>query len=80
MNTVPEEVYARHELTVYRLCFAYMKNRADTEDAVQDTFCALLRARKGFENAEHEKAWLIRTASNVCKNALRGRWRKAESG
>lgn len=35
------EIYTRHSKTVYRVCFAYMKNPADTEDAVQDTFFQL---------------------------------------
>ena len=32
------ELYQRHVDTVYRVCYSYMKNRADTEDMVQDTF------------------------------------------
>lgn len=32
------EIYARHVDTVYRVCFAYLKNPADTEDMVQSTF------------------------------------------
>jgi RNA polymerase sigma-70 factor (ECF subfamily) len=73
------EIYGRHRLTVYRVCFAYMKNPADTEDAVQETFCRLIKAGTAFESEEHEKAWLIRTAANVCKNVLRSWWRKRES-
>ena len=73
------ELYERHKKTVYRVCFAYMKNSADTEDAVQETFFKLIKAGPAFESAEHEKAWLIRTAANVCKNALRHWWRKRES-
>ena len=73
------DIYQRHKDMVYRICFAYMKNSADTEDAVQDTFCNLIKAGKPFENPEHEKAWLIRAASNVCKNALRHWWRKREN-
>jgi len=72
------ELYQRHKKTVYRVCFAYMKNPADTEDAVQDTFMRLIDAGPAFQSEEHEKAWLIRTAANVCKNALRGWWRKRE--
>ena len=34
---------------------------ADAEDAVQETFLRLLTARPVFRDAEHEKAWLIRT-------------------
>ncbi|MBO4291018.1 MAG: RNA polymerase sigma factor, partial [Lachnospiraceae bacterium] len=36
------EIYERHKQTVYRVCFAYMKNPMDTEDAVQETFYRLI--------------------------------------
>ena len=73
------EIYTRHSKTVYRVCFAYMKNPADTEDAVQDTFVRLIKAGPKFESEEHEKAWIIRTATNVCKNVLRHWWRRREN-
>jgi len=73
------ELYERHKKTVYRVCFAYMKNTADTEDAVQDTFIQLIKAGTAFESEEHEKAWLIRTATNICKNVLRNWWRRGEN-
>ncbi|MBQ1531277.1 MAG: hypothetical protein IIZ57_03950 [Solobacterium sp.] len=56
------DIYMRHRQTVYRVCYAYMKNPADTEDAVQDTFVQMIRKGPVFENQQHEKAWLIRTA------------------
>ena len=62
------EIYKRHSKTVYRVCFAYMKNPADTEDAVQDTFFQLIKSGPAFESEEHEKAWLIRTATNICNS------------
>ncbi len=70
------EIYARHSKTVYRVCYAYMKNPADTEDAVQNTFFQLIKKGPAFASEQHEKAWLIRTATNICKNALRHWWRK----
>ena len=73
------EIYERHKKTVYRVCFAYMKNPTDTEDAVQDTFFQLIKTGKSFESEEHEKAWLIRTATNICKNVVRNWWRKREN-
>lgn len=73
------EIYQRHIKTVYRVCFAYMKNQADTEDAVQDTFYILIESGPAFESDEHEKAWLIRTATNLCKNILRHWWRKNDN-
>ena len=72
------EIYQRHYKTVYRLCFSYMKNKSDTEDAVQETFLKMIRKGPAFESTEHEKAWLIRTASNTCKDALKSFWRKHE--
>jgi len=73
------EIYERHKMTVYRVCFSYMKNETDTEDAVQETFIRLIKSDKAFENEEHEKAWLIRVAANLCKNTLRHWWRKREN-
>lgn len=68
-----EAIYTQHYQTVYRVCYAYMKNPMDTEDAVQETFFRLIRRQPVFASAEHEKAWLIRTAANICKDACKRR-------
>lgn len=73
------EIYNRQVDTVYRLCFSFMKNHADAEDMTQETFLKLLSSRKTFENKKHEKAWLIVTASNLCKDSLRKWWRRWEN-
>ncbi|MCI8440421.1 MAG: RNA polymerase sigma factor [Oscillospiraceae bacterium] len=70
------KIYNRHVDTVYRICFSFMKNSSDTEDMVQETFLKLLSNGKRFESESHEKAWLIVTASNACKDALKHWWRK----
>lgn len=69
-------VYNRYINTIYRLCFSYLKNDADTEDAVQVTFEKYIRCKKKFENDSHEKAWLIITAGNTCKDMLRQQYNK----
>jgi RNA polymerase sigma-70 factor (ECF subfamily) len=73
------EIYDRHKLTVFRVCFTFMRNEPDSEDMVSETFHKLIKSEKVFESHEHEKAWLIRTATNLCKNELRGWWRKREN-
>lgn len=73
------DIYARCSGTVYRVCFSYMKAAADAEDALQETFFRLIEKGPAFESEEHEKAWLIRTAVNVCKNSLKHWWRMRES-
>lgn len=44
-----------------RLASTRLSSAADAEDAVQEAFLRLLTARPVFRDAEHEKAWLIRT-------------------
>ena len=73
------QIYNRQVDTVYRICYSFMKNPADSEDMVQETFLKLLSLGKRFENERHEKAWLIVTASNLCKDSLKKWWRKNES-
>ena len=73
------EVYSRQADTVYRVCYSFMRNKADTEDLVQETFLKLLSTGKTFENERHERAWLIVTASNLCKDSLKKWWRKNEN-
>ena len=65
------DIYMRHCKTIYRVCFAYMKNQADTEDAVEETFLRMISKAPEFMSEEHEKAWLIRTATNICINMLK---------
>lgn len=72
------ELYHRHVDTVWRVCYSFMKNRADTEDMVQEAFLRAYYADKPFRSEEHEKAWLIVTASNLCKDALKRAWRRDE--
>lgn len=63
--------YQRHFQMVWNLCYTYLHNPADVEDAVQETFVKLALSQKSFRDDDHEKAWLIVTAGNVCKDALR---------
>ena len=69
-----EEIYKRHFDMVYRISFSYLKNPADAEDAVSEVFARLLRKSPVFQSDGHEKAWLIRTTVNVCKDSLRHWW------
>ncbi len=52
-----------------RLAAARLDSTADAEDAVQEVFLRLLTARPRFRDAEHEKAWLIRTTLHRAADA-----------
>ena len=72
------EIYERHVNSVWRVCCSFMKNRADAEDAVQETFLRLISSGKEFQSESHERAWLIVTASNLCRDSLKHWWRRRE--
>ena len=74
-----ETAIATHADTVMRVCSVYLRERADREDAFQETFLRLARKRMKFVDDEHRKAWLIRVASNVCKDMLKSSAAKTES-
>ena len=78
-NKELSQIYDRHVKTVYRICFIYMKNQHDTEDMVQNTFIKLMKDDTQFQSEEHEKAWLIKTATNLCKDHFRSWWSKRVS-
>ena len=58
-----------------RLCVLILKNESDAEDAVQETILKLYQKAPQFRDKEHEKAWLIRVATNQCRDMLRFRTR-----
>lgn len=43
---------------------------------MQNVFIKLMNCDLPFENEEHEKAWLIRCATNYCKDILKSSYKK----
>ncbi|SFM57264.1 RNA polymerase sigma-70 factor, ECF subfamily [Paenibacillus sp. 1_12] len=68
------EIYIRNVDMVYRLCYMYLKNAADAEDAVQSIFLKLVQPDKSFSGRDHERAWLIVATKNHCKDILKSFW------
>jgi RNA polymerase sigma factor (sigma-70 family) len=56
---------------IFRICLVILGNEHDAEDAVQDTVIRFMTKAPGLMDSEHEKAWLIRTATNLCKDMKR---------
>ena len=61
---------------ILRLCTVSLKNLQDAEDVLQTVFLKYALSREAFQSAEHEKAWLIRVASNQCKDVLKSFFRR----
>ena len=75
-------LYRRRVGLVYQICLMLMKHVPDAEDACQTVFRKVMERKDPFRDPEHEKAWLIVTARNECKNQLKHWWRtrRAEEG
>ena len=72
------EIYYRESPMLYRVLFSYLKNRVDTEDALQETFFRLIRSGPVFENEAHERAWLFKVAVNIARKLLISPWLRHE--
>lgn len=64
---------------VFRVCFMILKNDADAQDAVQETFLKYIQKAPHFENESHEKSWLIKVATNHSLNMLKSRRRYSDT-
>lgn len=61
---------------IRRICMLHLKNYDDTQDIFQNVFLKYALSSVVFESEEHEKAWLIRVATNACRDLLRDFFRK----
>ncbi len=66
-----EQIYETYHLSVYRLAFAYCKNRADAEDITSDVFLKRFETDPEFTDDKHETAWMMRVTVNRAKDLLR---------
>ena len=67
-------LFERYGNAVFRAAYAYLHNRSDAEDVMQDTFLQYFSTKPTFESEQHEKAWLLRVAVNASKNRLGSAW------
>ncbi len=65
------EIYERYANTVLRIGLVWLKNKSDAEDVVSDLFVKLMEKRPSFKSSEHERAYIIRSAVNLCKDRLK---------
>ena len=80
-ETVLSEWYDEYGTDILRYCFMFLGNKADAEDATQETFLKAWRNIGRFEarNGCSPKTWIIKIAGNTCRDYLRRGWRKHEN-
>lgn len=76
MRLSVDEAFQKYADRVFSAAFSVCRNRADADDAAQDTFVKYYSLGKDFESEEHIRAWLIRAAVNRAKDIAGSFWRR----
>ncbi|MBR3553684.1 MAG: RNA polymerase sigma factor [Clostridia bacterium] len=79
MKTDTRVLFETYRQNVYAAAFSICKNAADAEDVLQETFLQYHKTDKSFENEQHIKAWLLRTAMSRATDLYRKRKRRGET-
>lgn len=75
-----EELITPLEGQIWRLCWHYMGNREDAQDAAQETMLKAWRSLSSFRGDSKWETWVYRLCVNCCLDALRKRkLRRTES-
>jgi RNA polymerase sigma-70 factor (ECF subfamily) len=65
VETTLAALVSQHSGTLYRVAYSVLRNAADAEDAVQETFLRVLRHRGTLDEVRDYRVWLIRIVWNV---------------
>lgn len=66
-----EYAVEKYSQMLFRICYGILCNKHDAEDALQETFLRYMLKAPLFKDSDHEKAWLIKVATNISKNMCR---------
>lgn len=78
-NAAPtfDEAFTLHHRSVYRAAYGVVRDSGLAEDVTQEVFLKLYSHLDSLSGGEHLRPWLLRVATNVALNTLRGRGRSA---
>ena len=72
-------IVARHQKSVYQICFRFAGNHADASDLSQETFLRAWRGLRSFRRQAALGTWLHRIAVNASLNRVSSRPPAAEN-
>lgn len=76
-NEYVQQIVNKYSDMLFRICYCILCSKVDAEDVLQDTFVKLITKAPEFTDDEHEKAWLIKVATNISRNMLMLRLRRS---
>ncbi len=68
-----EQLVEQYSALLYRHSVVMLGDAVEAQDVVQETFLRYMRAAPQLTDEEHEKAWLLTVAGNLCRNIRRQR-------
>ncbi len=68
------EAVGKYKNSVYGVIAANLRNKSEADDIFQETFLLYYTKDLYFENERAEKAWLVKTALNLCRKANLSIW------
>lgn len=68
-----ENLYRDAGRGVYAFLYPYLRNREDTEDALQTTFLKILRSASSYRPNSDARAWILQIAKNTAFTMLEKR-------
>jgi len=63
-------IVARHQRSVYQLCYRFVRNHEDAADLAQDVFVRAFKGLRDFKGDSQLRTWLYRVGVNVCLNRV----------
>ena len=69
-----ERLVEQYQTAVLRVCYLYLCDRSQAEDAVQETFLKVYRSLDSFRGECGEKTWIMKIAMNTCWNMNHSGW------
>ena len=68
--------YMLYKDDLKHIALLYLRNVADANDVIQNTYTSYMLKSPTFNDVEHEKKWLRRVCINECRTLRRSWWHK----
>ena len=77
MNEEFNRIFKLYHKDIFRLIYSFTLNKEDAKDILQETFLKFYQNINKISKDETEiKKWLIRVASNKCKDNFKSFWKR----
>ena len=74
------DIYERSGKQIFALAFSILNDRADAEDAMQETFVKIAKYARSYDQNGFARAWIMAIARNAALDIARDRVKNAAGG